>query len=146
MSQNQHYIIGCYRCSKPIETRDFIELNCCGKKAICKGCEPLLRDIYGKPLLGHDHPFISCPECGSFEPVPWLLAMQLISRNYVPRNFQEIADMTPEEKDSVQPYIQDLEKRQERLQRLIREEKDAIEAMVEEIEASIYHERCLNQR
>jgi len=73
--------------------------------------------------------------------------MQLISRNYVPRNFQEITcDMTSEEKDSVQPFIQELEKRQERLQRLIREEQDAIQAMVEEIEDSVQHERRLNQR
>jgi len=68
--------------------------------------------------------------------------MQLISRNYVPRNFQEITcDMTCEEKDSVQPYIEELEKRQERLQRLIREEQDAIEALVEEMEDSIHHGR-----
>jgi len=73
--------------------------------------------------------------------------MQLISRNYVPRNFQEItSDMTSEEKDSVQPYIEQLEKRQKRLQRLIREEQDTIQAMVEEMEDSLQHERRLNQR
>jgi phosphopantetheine adenylyltransferase len=73
--------------------------------------------------------------------------MQLISRNYVPRNFQEITDdMTSEEKASVQPYIKDLEKRQKRLQRLIREEQDTIQALIEEIEDSIQHERRLNQR
>jgi hypothetical protein len=147
MSQNLFF--HCYECSKPIETRDFIQLNCCGKKNICKSCEPLFRENYGRPLLGHNELFICCPECSSFEPVPYYLAMQLISRNYVPRNFQEIIHdmkMTPEEKDSVQPYIEDLEKRQERLQRLIREEQDTIEAMIEEMEDSIYNERRLKQR
>jgi len=142
MSQNH-----CYECSKSIENMEFIQLNCCGKKNICKSCEPLFRENYGRPLLGHNELFISCPECSSFEPVPYLLAMQLISRNYVPRNFQEITDdMTSEEKDSVQPYIQELEKRQERLQRLIREEQDTIQALIEEIEDSILDERRLNQR
>jgi len=142
MSQNY-----CYECSKSIENMDFIQLNCCGKKCICKSCEPLFRENYGRPLLGHNDLFICCPECSSFEPVPYLLAMQLISRNYVPRNFQEITDdMTSEEKASVQPYIKDLEKRQKRLQRLIREEQDIIQALVEEIEDSIQHERRLNQR
>jgi len=138
--------IHCYECSKSIDM-EFIQLNCCGKKNICKSCEPLFRENYGRPLLGHNELFICCPECSSFEPVPYLLAMQLISRNYVPRNFQEMThDMTSEEKDSVQPYIQELEERQERLQRLIREEQDTIQALIEEIEDSIQHERRVNQR
>jgi hypothetical protein len=157
MSQTE--LFDCPVCYENKERKELFSLKCCGN-FICKSCEPLVRETHSKTLPSHDDRFIRCPLCREMEAVPFSLATRLIDRS-IPRNFQELSfemspnfDYTPAEQDRRdgnelrQLIIQQQTRRalevshreqriQEERQRLQRQERDIIEAFLEEMEEAI---------